>query len=53
MCCSSFVYFSGVRRGCIAVKFVVNTIARLRELEVENHTETQRSRTNVALGQHV
>lgn len=47
------LYFSGVRRGCITVRFVVNTIARLRELEAEHHTEKQRSRTNVALAQHV
>jgi len=35
------------------MRFVVNTIARLRELEAEHHTEKQRSRINVALAQHV
>lgn len=35
------------------MRFVVNTIARLRELEVEHHTEKQRSRTNVSLAQQV
>lgn len=34
------------------MRFVVNTIARVREVEVEHCSEKQRSRTNVALAQH-